>query len=96
MNSTHAQVAQWFNDEIISKGFVSQYDAVIQISERFGKQYTYTGNSGALCIDQGVLCAFKKIKASSIEYYRAEQCWRNKPESLMDMSFPFDNSFDIQ
>ena len=47
-------------------------------------------------LTRGVLCAFKKIKASSIEYYRAEQCWRNKPESLMDMSFPFDNSFDIQ
>ena len=82
MNSTHAQVAQWLNNEIINKGFVSQYDAVIQISERFGKQYTYTGNSGAFCIDQGVLRAFRKIKASSIEYYRAEQCWRNEPESL--------------
>lgn len=33
MNSTHAQVAQWLNDEIISKGFVSQYDTVTQISE---------------------------------------------------------------
>lgn len=43
-----------------------------------------------------VLRAFKKIKASSIEYYCAEQCWRNEPESLIDMSFPFDNSFDIQ
>ena len=88
MNSTPARVAQWFNDEIISKGFVSQYDAVIQISERFGKQYTYTGKSGVLCIDQeGVLRAFRKIKASSIEYYRAKQCWRNEPESLLDMSF---------
>lgn len=51
MNSTHARVTQWFNDEIISKGLVSQYDAVTQISKRFGKQYTYTGKSGALCID---------------------------------------------
>ena len=66
MNSTHAQVAQWLNDEIISKGFVSQYDAVTQISERFDKQYAYTGKSGALCIDQGVIRAFRKIKASSI------------------------------
>lgn len=33
MNSTHAQVAQWLNDEIISKGFVSQYDTITQISE---------------------------------------------------------------
>ena len=53
MNSAHAQVAQWLNNEIINKGFVSQYDAVIQISERFGKHYTHTGKSGALCIDQG-------------------------------------------
>ena len=47
-------------------------------------------------LTRGVLRAFRKIKASSIEYYRAEQCWRNKPESPVDMSFPFDNSFDVQ
>jgi len=47
-------------------------------------------------LTRGVLRTFRKIKASSIEYYCVEQCWRNEPESLMDMSFPFDNSFDVQ
>ncbi len=43
MNSIHIQIAQWLNDEIISKGFLSQHDAVTQISERFGEQYIYAG-----------------------------------------------------
>lgn len=72
MNSTHARVVQWFNDEIINKGFISQYDTVTQISKRFDKQYTYTSKSGARYIDQGALHAFRKIKASPIEYHRAE------------------------
>jgi len=59
-------------------GVLYQEDAVSQIADRFGKEFTYENDAGNTAIDKKVLTAFRKLTGDSVVWIGAERYWRRR------------------
>jgi hypothetical protein len=71
----HKEIAQWPYGKIISEGAVYQLEAVHEIAEKFGEEYTYYNDNGNLAINKKVTKEFRKINQGEIEWDREEYRW---------------------
>lgn len=69
------KIATWLNDKILLEGCVYQSDAVQEIIEKFGDEFSYINENGNPAIDADVLREFRKIKDKNIEWDRQEFFW---------------------
>ena len=75
---TAASVAAWMAEEIETKGYLAQEDAVDTIAGRFGEQFTYLNDSGNPAIHRAVLRKFRKITETTAVWERGERAWRKR------------------
>jgi hypothetical protein len=80
---TTESVASWMLSRVEQVGDLYQDDAVSQISDRFGEQFTHENESGNLAIAKPVLAAFRKLTGNAVVWERGERRWR-KREALDD------------
>lgn len=64
----------------MNEGDVYQSDAVHEIAEIFGEEYTYTNENGNPAIDKKALEEFRKIKSDEIVWDRSDFFWHKKTE----------------
>ena len=64
--------------EIEREGLLYQETAVYDISEKFGKEFTYENDNGNLAIASAVLTAFRKISEKVVVWERGERMWRKR------------------
>jgi hypothetical protein len=76
----HKEIAKWLYDKIMSEGDVYQSEAVQEIAEKFGEDYTYLNENDNPAIDRKVLEEFRKLKHSDIEWDRSSFYWHKKTE----------------
>lgn len=70
------EIAQWLNDRILARQAFYQEDAVREISEIFGKEFTYIdAESGNPRILTGILERFRKLKDKKIKWDNVEKSW---------------------
>ena len=74
----HKEIAKWLHDKIMAEGDVYQYEAVDEIAQKFGDEYTYTNDLGNPAIDQKVLYEFRKLKGDNITWDRGELLWHKE------------------
>ena len=77
----HKEIARWLYDKIISEGDVYQYEAVDEIAQKYGEEFTYTNEQGNPAIDRKVLYEFGKLKGDDIVWDRAELFWHKETET---------------
>ena len=71
-------VANWMLSQIEKAGDLYQDDAVSEIFDRFGDQFTHENENGNLAIAKPVLAAFRKITKDSVVWERGERRWRKR------------------
>lgn len=76
----HKEIAQWLYDRVMKEGDVYQSDAVSEIAEKFGDEYTYTNENGNPAIDRKVLAEFGKLKGDDITWDRSDLYWHKKTD----------------
>jgi len=76
----HKEIAKWLYDKIIAEGDVYQYEAVDEITQKFGEEYTYTNDLGNPAIDRKVLSEFRKFKGEDIIWDRTDLFWHKETE----------------
>jgi hypothetical protein len=67
--------------QIEQAGDLYQDDAVWQISDRFGDQFTHENENGNLAIAKPVLTAFRKLTGDAVVWERGERRWRKREAS---------------
>lgn len=76
----YKEIAKWLYDKIINEGDVYQSDAVREIAEKFGEEYTYPNENGNPAIDKKVLAEFGKLKGEDITWDRSNLFWHKKTD----------------
>jgi hypothetical protein len=75
----YKKVAQWLYDEIIARGTVYQENAVRQVAELFGSEYTYLNENHNPAISTEVYEEFKQLKqlddGHDIEWDKGNKFW---------------------
>lgn len=64
----------------MDEGDVYQSDAVREIAEKFGEEYTYTNENGNPAINRKVLAEFGKLKGEDITWDRSGLFWHMKTD----------------
>lgn len=80
MKFTPEDVAKWMAEYIDKEEYVEQETAALEISERFGDEFTYQNENGNLAIDPHVLAAFKELTAKNVVWVQSERAWRLRHE----------------
>jgi hypothetical protein len=80
-SATPESVATWMLGEIERDGDLYQDVAVVDISSKFGDEFTYENDSGNLAISKSVLAAFRKLTNDSVVWERGERRWRKRERS---------------
>jgi hypothetical protein len=75
---TPEAVAKWMLSQLEREGWLYQEDAVGQIGERFGAEFTYLNDGGNPAIDRRVLRAFRKLTDDKVVWDRSDRCWRRR------------------
>ena len=75
---TPESVATWMLGEIERDGDLYQDVAVVDISSKFGDEFTYENDSGNLAISKPVLAAFRKLTNETVVWDRNERIWRKR------------------
>jgi hypothetical protein len=70
--------AQWMADQVETRGFLYQDDAVSHIARHFGKDLTYENANGNPAIGKPVLAAFKQLTDGKVVWERGVRQWRRK------------------
>ena len=78
---TPESVAAWMLSRIERSGDLYQDDAVSEISDRFGDQFTHENENGNLAIAKAVLAAFRKLTGNTVVWERGERRWRKREKS---------------
>ncbi len=76
----HKEIAKWLYDKIMSEGDVYQYEAVDEIAQKFGQEYTYENELGNPAIDKKVLSEFRKLKGDEITWDRTDRFWHKETD----------------
>lgn len=77
---TPETIAQWMMSRLEETGHLYQSDAVQEIAEKFGDEYTYTNDNGNPAIDKRILKAFRIITGDTVIWERWDFCWRKREE----------------
>jgi len=77
-DATPESIARWMLDRVEEEGCLYQADAVTEIAERFGKEFTPVNEHGHPTIAKPVLEAFRDISEDSVVWDRGERCWRKR------------------
>ncbi len=64
------EAAQWMWDELQAAHWLSQYEAVIEIGNRFGDDLTYINDRGNPAIDKRVLRRFRLLHQGKAQWYK--------------------------
>ena len=96
----YKEIAKWLYDKIMAEGDVYQYEAVDEIAQKFGNEYTYTNDLGNPAIDPKVLYEFRKLKGDDITWDRTDLFWHKESEvdkelKSMVVEFPEVDGFDM-
>jgi hypothetical protein len=75
---TPETIAQWMVSRLEQEGRLYQSDAVSEIAERFGDEFTYENDNGNPAIDKRVTTAFRKITGDTVVWERWDFCWRKR------------------
>jgi hypothetical protein len=75
---TPESVARWMLRSVDEDGCLYQADAVTEIAERFGEEFTRLNDSGNQVIGKPVLDAFRDITGDTVVWDRGERCWRKR------------------
>ena len=81
VSQTPESVAAWMLSRIEQAGDLYQDDAVSQISDQFGDQFTHENENGNLGIAKPVLAAFRKLTGDEVVWERGERRWRKREAS---------------
>ena len=71
-------VARWMLAELDREGMLSQEEAVSEIGDRFGEEFTPPNENGNLSIRTDVLAAFRKLTDETVVWERGERLWRKR------------------
>ncbi|HEY3772160.1 MAG TPA: hypothetical protein VGL69_04135 [Solirubrobacteraceae bacterium] len=77
---TPETIAQWMMSRLEETGRLYQSDAVQEIAEKFGDEYTYTNDNGNPAIDKRILKAFRIITDDTVIWERWDFCWRKREQ----------------
>ena len=95
MSIMHNKIAHWLYDKIMEEGDVYHSDAVREIAEKFGEEYTYSNENGNPVIDRKVLGEFRKFKGNNITWDRAELFWHKETETDKQFKSFADSAFKM-
>ncbi|SEF27658.1 hypothetical protein SAMN05421837_103980 [Amycolatopsis pretoriensis] len=71
--------AAWMAARIEERGWLPQDLAVQHIAKHFGKDLTYTNESGNPAISRKVLAAFRQLTEGTVIWERGAKEWRRRP-----------------
>jgi hypothetical protein len=77
-DATPESIARWMLRSVEEEGSLYQADAVAQITERFGEEFTELNDSGNRVIGKPVLDAFRDISEDTVVWDRGEHFWRKR------------------
>jgi hypothetical protein len=76
----HKEIAKWLYDKIMTEGDVYQSEAVDEIVQKFGAEYSYDNELGNPAIDRKVLSEFRKLKGNDIAWDPSERFWHKETD----------------
>lgn len=76
--ATPEGIAQWMLGLIEQDKRLYQADAVREIAERFGDEFTYLNDNGNPAIDKRILRAFRKVSGDTVVWERWDFSWRKR------------------
>ena len=74
--TTAEDVAAWMLKELRRENILHQEEAVDEIEERFGEEFTYENANGNPTICKPVLDAFRKLTGDEVVWSRSDRYWR--------------------
>jgi hypothetical protein len=74
-------IAEWMLGRLEQGKPLYQSDAVSEIAEKFGDEFTYTNDNGNPAIDKRILRAFRKISGDAVVWDRWDFSWRKRSAS---------------
>jgi hypothetical protein len=77
-DATPESIARWMLSSVEEEGCLYQADAVAEIGERFGQQFTDLNDRGNRVIGEPILEAFRDITGDTVIWDRGERCWRKR------------------
>jgi hypothetical protein len=77
-DATPEVVAKWMLGEVEQDGVLAQAVAVDEIAHRFGDEFVYENERGALAIDKRVLSAFLDVSRETVVWQRRGRFWRKR------------------
>jgi hypothetical protein len=77
-DATPESIARWMLSSVDEEGCLYQADAVAEIAERFGQEFTDVNDRGNRVIGEPVLEAFRGITDDTVVWDRGERCWRKR------------------
>jgi hypothetical protein len=72
---TAAAVARWMVEKLERDGCLYQRTIVLEIADRFGREFVFLGDSGRLAIDGRVKRSFKRL-TPNVVWVPDSRCWR--------------------
>ena len=77
-DATPESIARWMLSSVDEEGCLYQADAVGEIAQRFGQEFTDRSDRGNPVIGKPVLEAFRDISGDTVVWDRGERCWRKR------------------
>jgi hypothetical protein len=77
-DATPESIARWMLSSVQEEGCLYQADAVTEIAERFGEEFTELNDRGNPVISKPVLEAFGEVTGDAVVWDRGERCWRKR------------------
>jgi hypothetical protein len=77
-DATPESIARWMHSSVEEEGCLYQADAVGEIAQRFGQEFTDRSDRGNPVIGKPVLEAFRDISGDTVVWDRGERCWRKR------------------
>jgi hypothetical protein len=75
--------------EMKAQGELCQDEAVYQIAQMFGGEFTYHNEAGNPAISKTVLAAFNQLTGNDVVWSRSERLWRPRvPADLLGRMQP--------
>lgn len=83
----HEEIAKWLYEKIMAEGDVYQHDAVNEIAQKFGMEFTYTDkDSGSSRINKKVLTEFRKLNDDgAITWDSADKFWHKVTDAEKEL-----------
>ncbi len=79
-DATPETIARWMLGEIERKQELFQLDAVREIAEKFGPEFTCENRRGNRAIDPRVLKAFEKLTGDTVVWEHWGRYWRKRKD----------------